>query len=347
MQFAQIATGFQVENRFLGAVGALYGLLALMKVERERAAMPDIIVFEYCLNDILLFQASVLDIRLLSDTLEAVADFCVRHGIALVFLNLHPFQNGVRRDSKAKEKVSRIYRAVAMRRNIHSLWLCDIVGRSIEASDYADQNHFSESASAQIAKSLKNELNLVLRHNIAPGSTIASFIYASAKEARVEGPVARRRISSSVFEGDFLEISRGGRSYWPGKGNVAALMLQSNSMSGDYTVRADKKSFRKRACSQMQAAVPNLMLLHYVRPTRWVQEKVEISMPAREADLHALPADHGALEAVSAREFQSQTLCIHGVMFWTHRPVLSFSKNFVRMVSRASQILGVFWRDRF
>ncbi|HEY8212751.1 MAG TPA: hypothetical protein VIG36_01250, partial [Methylocystis sp.] len=72
-QFQRQASAHEVENRFLGAVGSLYGLMALLKMEREGGAPPDVVVFEYCLNDILLFAAGCLRPKLVADTLEAIA----------------------------------------------------------------------------------------------------------------------------------------------------------------------------------------------------------------------------------------------------------------------------------
>jgi hypothetical protein len=261
-QFAALASAHQIENRFLGAVGSLYGLLAPMKAQREKAPSPDVVIFEYCLNDILLYQATVLDIRLLVDTLDAVADFCACDGVSLVFLNLHPLAGGGRCEAKARGKISKIYRSVAARRNIPALWLRDALGVPEEGADYRDQNHFTVEASGRIARALKIMLDAGPPVGIAQRSNASRFTYTDASQAQVEGPVSSRMIKAGVFVGDFLEISRGGKSFWPGQGYVAGIMLQTNDMSGDYAVRVDKESIRKRAYSQMQAAVPNLMLLH-------------------------------------------------------------------------------------
>jgi hypothetical protein len=49
-------------NGFLGAVRSLYGLMRLQKREQERAPLPDIVLFEYTLNDILLVSRKAISL---------------------------------------------------------------------------------------------------------------------------------------------------------------------------------------------------------------------------------------------------------------------------------------------
>lgn len=336
-QFSRIASEIQVQNRFLGAVGSLYGLLALMKARHDGIPLPDVVIFEYCLNDILLYQANILNIRLLIDTLDAVIEFCQCERISLVFLNLRPLENPTSVNAKAIKKISWIYRSAAIKHNIRTLWQNDVLGGSQVAADYRDDNHFSSEASGRIANAIRIALNEGLPTVISGRLNASKFTYTEADQARVEGPVSSSRVCTKVFDGNFLEIRRGGKSFWSGQGYVAGIMLQTNEQSGDYTIQINNKSIRKRAFSQMQKAVPNLILLHYVKKPLWSSETVEISMPINEGDLLNLAIDRGIVEGVPTEAFQNQTLQIHALMFWTPRHALWKAKHkFLLMLESAN-----------
>jgi hypothetical protein len=322
-QCAAMAARHRVENRFLGAVGSLYGLMALMKLERESAPSPDLVVFEYCLNDVLLLEAGVLKAALVVDTLEAVMDFCARKGVGLLFLCLEPRPDAGKRPRKAVRRITSLYAAAARRRSVASLWLRDIFPEGLAAGDFQDENHLSTEAAGRVARAALARIEQGVAAPSPRRDAPARFDYADVAQARAQGPCALRTLTSRVFEGPFLDIARGGKSFWPGEGALVALMLQSNDKSGAYSVRAAGRAFRKTPRSQMQDIVRNLMLLHYVAGDIPARGGVEIAMPENERALMALPADKGLLEAPSIAPFEEQTLAIHGVIFWRGDPLLS------------------------
>jgi len=334
-QLADNAPDFAVDNRFLGAVGSLYGLMALMKMEREGAAFPDLVIFEYCLNDILLREAGVLKLALVDDALDAVIDFCARKGVALLFLCLEPRPIEGGRPRKAIPRIGNLYAAAARRRSVSCLWLRDIFPEGLTPSHFQDENHLTNSSAGRVA----GRVETTIRSGVpAPpsetGSAPSPFCYVDATQARVTGPCRTHSLSTRVFEGPFLEIARGGASYWPGMGNLAALMLRSNDMSGVYSIRSAGAAFRKTPRSQMQDIVGNLMLLHYVAGTIPASGEVEIAMPADEAALMSLPANKGLLEAPSAAPFEAQTLDIHGVIFWRKPSLAARLRTLLRSLFR-------------
>ncbi|MBM3655059.1 MAG: hypothetical protein FJX06_20065, partial [Alphaproteobacteria bacterium] len=150
-QFQRQASAHEVENRFLGAVGSLYGLMALLRMEREGAAPPEVVIFEYCLNDILLFAANCLRQKLVADTLEGVAACCARRGIRLMFLCLDPCQTTSKELRGARRRARRLYTEAAARYATPAIWLEDIFPGGPTAAHYQDQNHLTVEASAAVA----------------------------------------------------------------------------------------------------------------------------------------------------------------------------------------------------
>jgi hypothetical protein len=320
-QFVEKAAGHAVENRFLGAVGSLYGLLALLKRDREGAARPDLIVFEYCLNDMLLVEADMLADSLIDDALDAIVDHCARAGVGLLFLCLEPRPGDPRKPRNAIPRVQALYAAAARRGGVSCLWLRDIFAQRLAPEDYQDENHLSSQASARVVDALLAATETNLPPPNPRERAPSRFDYVDAACARVEGPCRQRRLSSRVFEGDFLEISRGGRSLWAGEGLLVGLMLQSNDMSGVYSIRTQRRAFRKNPRSKMQEIVRNLMLLHYTTRHIAVDGEVEIAMPDDEGRLMSLPEDGTLLAAPAIAPFDAQTLDIHGLMFWRPRKI--------------------------
>lgn len=316
-QFGHLATNHQVENRFLGAVGSLYGLMALMKIERERASLPDLIILEYCLNDILLRDAGVLRLTLVIDTLRAIADFCARKGVALLFVNLEPRPTGNPQQERAVRRIGKIYSLVASQRNIPCLWVREVFHEGLVMEDFRDENHLSNEAAGRVARALIERVEAGVSIPSSPGGEKPeTFDYVDASQARAAGPVTLRTLESRVFSGAFLEIERGGSSFWRGRGSLVALMLQSNDRSGVYSLATGRKTIRRTSRSQMQSIVPNLMLLHYVTGDLAVHGEVEIAMPEFESDLLQMQANKGLLEAPALAPFEEQALTIHGVVFW-------------------------------
>lgn len=329
-QFAELAAGRRVDNRFLGAVGSLYGLMALMKLERENAPLPDLVVFEYCLNDILLLEAGVLRPALIIDALDAVTDFCARKGVGLLYLNLEPRPSDNRKQQKAIERIKKIYAAAARRRGVPSLWLRDIFPEGLSALHFQDENHLSTEAAGRVARALLTRIDAGVAAPEPRQEQAPRFEYVDATQTLVLGPCVLRESSSRVFNGPFLEIARGGASFWPGEGSLVALMLQSTDASGVYSIRTGDRAVRKTPRSQMQDIVRNLMLLHYVAGDLPAEGEVEIAMPDNEDDLMSLPANIGLLEAPARAPFEAQTLAIHGVIFWRDASLRARLRNFVK-----------------
>lgn len=317
-QLAGLRAEDVVENRFLGAVGSLYGLMALMKREREGAPLPDRVILEYCLNDILLAEARVLPRALVTDTLAAIVDFCARKRLPLIFLCLEPRPDAGGARRPAIRRIERLYAAAARRAGLPCLRLRDILGETLTPAHYQDENHLTTATALRVADGLQAAIGA----NIAPPAPArgrARFTYVDARQAIAAGPCALCEKSSRVFEGPFLEMARGSSSLWPGDGRLAGLLLQSGDMSGAYRIRAGARDFRKNPRSQMQEIVRNLVLLHYSTRRPLVSGSLEIDMPEDEAALMRLPEDTGLLAAPAAAPFTEQTLDIHGVMLWRKR----------------------------
>lgn len=311
-----------VENRFLGAVGSLYGLMALLKHLREGAALPDLVVFEYCLNDVLLVDAGVLREPLIFDTLDAIVNLCADARLPLLFLCLEPRPDGPRESRKALARVQPLYMAAARRAGAPCLWLNEIFNDELTKADYQDENHLTPAASARVAEALLASIGAGASTPRRISVESPRFDYVDATQARTQGPCHLRPLTTRVFAGPFLDIARGGASFWTGDGRLVGLMLQSTETSGVYLIRAQSGTYRKNPCSRMQEIVRNLVLLHYTSRVISVHGEVEISMPDNEARLMSFAEDRTLLAVPPAAPFAAQRLEIHGVMFWRPRSML-------------------------
>ncbi|MEF3367036.1 hypothetical protein V3H18_10880 [Methylocystis sp. 9N] len=330
-QFQRQAVGHEVENRFLGAVGSLYGLMALLRMEREGDDVPDAIVFEYCLNDILLFAAGALKPPLVVDALRAIANICARRRIRLMFLCLAPRPSQARAARRRARRIRRLYAEAATRHATPCLWLEDAFPGGPTAAQFQDENHLTPEASARVA-AVALEAIEGARIPRAEGEE-PPFDYIAATQARLEGACELRRLDSKVFEGLFIHLKRPSASFWPGCGRLVGLMLRSDEASGHYLIRAGSRSFRKNARSRMQDIVRHLMLLHYATRRPWTDEGVEIAMPADEAALMAIAEDATPLAVAPTAAFAAQTLDIHGLMFWRKRSLLARLAAYLRRYS--------------
>jgi hypothetical protein len=124
-------------------------------------------------------------------------------------------------------------------------------------------------------------------------------------------------LASKVYSDEFLEISRGGASFWPGRGRLVALMLRTTENAGVYRLAVEGRSLRKTAQSEIREVLPKVLLLHYVRAQPIANEDLEISMPVEEGALMSLEEDRTLHAAPSAAAFEAQKLEIAGVMFWS------------------------------
>jgi hypothetical protein len=316
--FERLAAEHRVANRFLGAVGSLHGLMRLLKMRQDNEPAPDLIIFEYTLNDILLVNADCLNAAMLADTLREVANFCARANIRLLFLCLEPRYpkppGAFGRTARARRLYARAAKAHAM---TPCVWLNGILGAAPGSECYQDENHLTAGVSLRVAEYM---LSLIRERPPAVprprGGMRCAFDYIDATQARTQGPCRLARLQSPVFEGPFVEIARSGASFWPGRGELAGLMLRSLDASGVYLIRAGAQAFRKNAHSHMLQTVRKLMLLHYSTRRISVDDDLEVSMPADGAWLMALPEDVTPLESPSPTPFDAQILEIHGVMLW-------------------------------
>jgi hypothetical protein len=321
-QFRAMARGHVVTNRFLGAVGSLFGLLRLLELEREGAPLPDLVVFEYGLNDMMLLDSGCVTRPLLRATLLDVIDFCARRGIRLVLLCLEVRPTERARVHACVERVKSLYREVARAHETRCLTLDEMRG-AVRYEDYSDEHHLTPEASRDVARWLMVEIDLGrIEAPSAPPAHEPTLFYAHAETAAPIGPCRLTDIESTVFSGRFLEIARGGASRWPGRGRLVALMLRSTQTAGVFEIRAGPRSLRKNAQSQMRSAVPRLMLLHYLTRPLVCLDDLVISMPAAQAPLMALREDRTPLSTTPPAPFAEQQLEIHGVMFW-RRPSLA------------------------
>jgi hypothetical protein len=342
-QFKALASDHEVSNQFLGAVGSLFGLLRLMETLTDDAPAPDLLVFEYALNDAVLMDAGWLRTDLLKDTLDDVLALCHRRNIRTLFLCLEPRPTGRARVNRAVRRVKGYYEAAARKYGLPPcLTLEDAIGVA-GLEHFCDKHHLTEAASIRMAEVLAATIN---RNDVPVPRAVRGadklFRYTPAREAQTQGPCRRVEIASTVYRGEFLEISRSGSSRWPGTGLVAGLMLRSTQDAGVYRLAVTREAYRKNAQSAMRDIVPNLILLHYSRRQPYANDDLEIAMPASEAELMRLPEDKSLLDRPCDRAFAAQTLEIAGVMFW-RRP--AWPRRLVAMLL-AKLDAGALWPGR-
>ncbi|OBS52865.1 hypothetical protein A8B73_08170 [Methylosinus sp. 3S-1] len=302
-----------MENRFLGAVGSLFGLLRLMEMEGEDAPLPDLVIFEYSLNDMMLLDSGLVTPTQLRETLLDVVGFCASRRLPLIFLCLEVQPIGRQRVHACVAVVKRLYLEIAQAHGVRCLTLDAILGPP-RPEDFVDEHHLSEEISGRVVDRLL--LEIALGRATIPRAPVRppSFFYHRAAEAQISGPCRRVDLSSTVFSGEFLEIARGGSARWPGHGELIGVMLRSTQTAGEFAIAAGKRKLRKNAQSAMRLAAPRLMLLHYLQKPLACAGDLDISMPASEVELMRLRADRTPLSTAPAAPFDAQLLEIHGVM---------------------------------
>jgi len=87
-QLAALMPEAEIDNQYLGVVGSLFGLLRLLRLKKEGWPRPDVVVFEYALNDSYIMLGGGVDAPLLQWVLEDVVTLCAREGAGLLFLCL-------------------------------------------------------------------------------------------------------------------------------------------------------------------------------------------------------------------------------------------------------------------
>ncbi|CAN2534864.1 hypothetical+protein [Methylocapsa aurea] len=307
----------EITNRFLGAVGSLYGLVRLQEAEQREQAPPDLVVFEYALNDIILLDAGFATTALVHDALASVAQHCAERGVPLLFLCLRPRPTGRARIYSCVRRVERIYDGVAKAHGMARCVTLDTIFGRERFEDFVDAHHLTAEASRRCAEVVAE---IISRGEIpvprASRFHTPIFDYVPATAAAPQGRCRSLDIEATVFSGTFLEIARPGSSRWPGRGRIAGLMLRSTETSGLFRIAAGGRAYARTAQSSMREIVPNLILLHYFRRRPWAEFDLEIAMPDDESALAALPEDKALLPAQPQTPFAEQTLQIAGVMFW-------------------------------
>ena len=317
---AKLAPEHSFDNKFLGAVGSLFGLLRLLKMARDGAERPDLVIFEYTLNDTVWMAGESLNRPLVADTLHDVLTFCAREKIRFLFLCLCLRPPEGRGEAPGSLFLDEIYRSVAKARAADCLFLAEILGR-IDVRQFVDHKHLDAASSRRVAEAVAARLRkpVAVPRGAERGM---SYCYLDADQASVEGAARRLRHSATVFEGPFVELSRGGKCFFETDGRLAALLVRPTERSGAYRIRAGREAFRKNAQSLARGTVSNLIILHYVVRSVRVAGRVEIDMPESEAALMALPDDLTLMEGPPHIPFEEQTLEIAGIMVYRPRPVL-------------------------
>ena len=331
---ARILPEHDIENCFLGAVGSLFGLLLLLKRRRESQPKPDVVIFEYALNDAILLDGSGLDAELLREALKDVITICAQDKLPLLFLCLASQPRDDGNASPNASFVNSVYLRATRENGLASpLLLTDILGE-LSASDYVDSVHLAEGPSLSVAEAIAQRL---ARHIPVPKPShrSLSFTYVDATEARSTAALPSRELTSRVFHGPFIELSRGEATYWPSKGRLVSIMLLSNASSGYYRIGWQGAAIRKNAQSLMRDIIPDLMMMYYVTSKPLARGEIVIDMPACETELMALPEEPTLMECAPSVPFAEQTLLVNGLLFH-HKP-----SRIVRALQRAASLFRV------
>lgn len=316
-EFAKMSPGLHIENRFLGAVGSLFGLLRLLKMIEEGAARPDVVIFEYALNDSLWLMGGNLALPLIDAALQDVATICAREKIGLLFLCLSLRPPEPEGEAELSRFINGRYESVARARGCAAcLTQNDILG-GVRQADYVDAMHISPESARAVARAVARRLETPVPWPRGARRAL-SFRYLDASRAQLEGPGERGRLQSSVFEGPMLTLSRGARCRWATNGALIALLLRSTHSSGWYQIEAGGQVLRKNAQSLARENVPNLVTLHYVTRALPHASEAVVAMPPSESALMALPDDLTLMDGPAHVPFEEQTLEIAGAMI--HRP---------------------------
>lgn len=328
---AQIAPEHRIENKFLGAVGSLFGLLRLLKMRQEGTGKPDVIVFEYALNDSLWLLGGNITLKLVEDTLHDVMTLCARERIGLLFLCLCLRPPEPEGEAELSLLMDELYRDAAQSRGAAECLLhAEILG-GVAQSQFVDSAHIGPEPAMEVARAVAARLRGPIP---APrgGGRALSFAYLDAAQGRIVGEGARVAVNSSVFEGPFVELRRGGGCVFNAGGRLAALLLRSTEKSGSYAIRTGDRLIRKNAQSLARENVPNLVALHYVTTELPAVSDLSIEMTPEEPELMAQPYDLTLMDGPPHVPFEDQTLELGGIM--VYRPRSWLDKAIARLIAR-------------
>ncbi len=313
---AEREMGARVTNGFLGAVGSLFGLFRLHRLEREGAPLPDIVVFEYTLNDIVFANGRVLSSRLVRETLLDAADFCVRAGIALQFLCLEP------RDLRGRgvsRRVTRTYQDAAATYGLPApLTQREAMARDLVDGDYLDLHHLTPEASRTVAEALLRRLS-----GLAPGATPPralrprrTFEFVDATRAVAAGRAWSSTCQTAVLSGPVIEMRRPSSATFPVSGRLAGVLFRSRRSSGWYRIGVGRALRRKNACESALSFLPEVISMQYPRLRAQALGAVEIAMPDDERELMRLSCDRSPMPWGPEPPFAEQELALFGVIVW-------------------------------
>jgi len=325
-----IAPDHAVDNRFLGGVGSLFGLLRLLEMLRRDEPRPDAVIFEYTLNDTVWLVGDSVSWKTVQETLHDVMTICARERIGLLFLCLFLRPREGEGKAEASLFLDRIYREAAQARGAATLFMSDILG-DVGPESFIDPKHLDLASSRRVAESVAARLRAPLPVPSGAARKLR-FAYLDASRATLSGKATLARHTTPVFEGAFVELSRGGKCAFDAEGRLAALLLRSTENSGFYSIRAGGRAIRKNAQSLARANVRNLIALHYVVRDMPSSARITIEMTRSETALMAQPLDMTLMEGEPLVPFEDQTLEIAGIM--VYRPRSWLGRVIDRLVGR-------------
>ena len=335
--------GAKVSNGFLGAVGSLYGLYQLLKMERENNHTPDIIVFEYTLNDIVLVRGSIISAKLVMDTLIEIAEFCVSRKIVLQFLCLKPQGGREFLSILTGRNVQRFYEQVAEQYGLPApLSQRDAMARDILDSDYLDKHHLTPEASLVVAEALLRRLSgpLAIGSPTRPPRPQRAFAFLDATEASPVGRARLQQCDMTVLQAPVIEMMRPSSATWSASGRLVGVLLRCRTTSGWYSIRVDRAIRRKNASTADLALLPELVVMQYPNIRTQAREVIEIAMPDRELELMRIELDRSPMTRTPSGNFLNQEFAVFGIMLW------SGLSKFDRLVETLGAVRSVLQRRR-
>ncbi len=311
--------GANITNGFLGAVGSLYGLMQLLKYEREGAAHPEILIFEYMLNDILLVSQNAISTMLIRDTLGEISEYCLDRKIILQFLCLTPRRHRILTTPSASRSVANAYNKLAQRYGFPRPLLQDeVLDRRVSNDDYLDEAHFKPDISRKIAEALLARISALPKEapkRIAPIRRRA-FAYVDASQAETSGRAYQTKLEMTVLKGPLVEMNRPATTIWPATGQLVGVVFRSRPTSGWYRLTVGHTQRRKNACVTDLLILAELIAMQYPNIRAQACGSIEIAMPEDEAELMRLAHDISPMELSPTHPFGEQDLAIHGLMLW-------------------------------
>lgn len=331
-ELRRLAPEHEIENGFLGAVGSLFGLLRLLKRRQDGARPVDLVIFEYALNDTILFIGHNLHPDMIPPTLDDVATLCARDGIPLLFLCLCVRPPAGQDEAEASRYINQIYVDTAAARGAAPCILQREVLGKVDFEQYSDQFHLKPVFAARMAAAVAERLRPPLPVPLGADRALR-FLYLPASRAALSGAAERSLLGTPVFVGPSVRLRAGGRLAWRQPGRLIALLVCVTALSGDYTIRARGWRGRKTAQSLARENRPLLVALHYLTHPPPRRGKVSIELPASDPALQDLRHDFTLMEAGPTVPYERQSLEICGAIFDTHHDRFAWVRRIRRLVA--------------